>query len=99
MRPELFTVNVLGDYGEFPEFRETIKHALTAFYEVATPTALKRLGIRYINFLPADAIAAAGKALRIETSFPRTCFRQDPRSPCGASSLSQGERRARSRQR
>jgi uncharacterized protein (TIGR04255 family) len=69
--PDLFTVNVLGDYGEFPAFAAMIKEALGAFYAVAKPTKLRRLGIRYINFLPAESIAAAGtKPLRIEATFP-----------------------------
>ena len=69
--PELFTVNVLGDYGAFPEFEALIDEALQAFYAEATPTKLKRLAIRYINFLPTDSIAAAGGSpLRIHTSFP-----------------------------
>ena len=69
--PELFTVNVLGDYGEFPVFAAMIKEALSAFYAVAKPSKLRRLGIRYINLLPADSVAEAGTTpLRIETSFP-----------------------------
>jgi uncharacterized protein (TIGR04255 family) len=69
--PELFTVNVLGDYGAFPEFARLIEEGLAAFYEEAAPTKLKRLAIRYINFLPGDAIAAAGgDPLRIATTFP-----------------------------
>lgn len=69
--PELFTVNVLGDYGAFPEFERLIADALRAFYAEAAPQKLKRLGIRYINFLPADLIVAAGSApLRSSTTFP-----------------------------
>lgn len=69
--PEMFTVNVLGDYGEFPEFASMIKESLAAFYAVAKPTKLKRLGVRYINFLPADLVgAAAGKPLQIAATFP-----------------------------
>lgn len=69
--PELFTINVLGDYGTFPEFAKLIEEALAAFYAEAVPTKLKRLGIRYINFLPEDAIAAAGgRPLQINTAFP-----------------------------
>ncbi len=69
--PEMFSVNVLGDYGAFPEFEALIKDALDAFYAEAQPSKLKRLGIRYINLLPAEAIAAAGgRPLRSEISFP-----------------------------
>jgi uncharacterized protein (TIGR04255 family) len=69
--PELFTINVLGDYGAFPEFERLIEEGLAAFYEEAAPTKLKRLAIRYINFLPGDAISAAGgNPLRIATTFP-----------------------------
>jgi uncharacterized protein (TIGR04255 family) len=69
--PELFTVNVLGDYGTFPEFARLIEDALVAFYAEAVPTKLKRLAIRYINFLPEDAIAASGgPPLQINTVFP-----------------------------
>lgn len=69
--PELFTVNVLGDYGAFPDFARLIEEALAAFYEEAVPTKLKRLAIRYINFLPAEAImAAGGKPLQISATFP-----------------------------
>jgi uncharacterized protein (TIGR04255 family) len=70
--PDLFTVNVLGDYGAFPEFAELIKSSLEAFYSVAVPTKLKRIGIRYINFLPSEAVAAAGNSpLRITAAFPQ----------------------------
>jgi uncharacterized protein (TIGR04255 family) len=69
--PELFTVNVLGDYGEFPAFASMINESLGAFYAVARPTKLKRLGVRYINFLPAESITAAGdKPLQIAATFP-----------------------------
>ncbi len=70
--PDLFTVNVLGDYGEFPSFARLIGDALSGFYAVAEPTKLRRLAIRYINFLPADAIkAAGGHPLTLTATFPR----------------------------
>jgi uncharacterized protein (TIGR04255 family) len=69
--PELFTVNVLGDYGAFPEFARLINEALTAFYAEAQPMKIKRLGIRYINFISSDEIVAAGGTpLKICASFP-----------------------------
>ena len=38
--PELFTVNVLGDYGAFSEFENLIGDALRAFYSEAVPQKL-----------------------------------------------------------
>jgi uncharacterized protein (TIGR04255 family) len=69
--PEMFSVNVLGDYGEFPEYEALIREALEAFYAEAQPTKLKRLGIRYINLLKEEAIASAGgRPLRTDVAFP-----------------------------
>lgn len=68
--PGVLTVNVLGDYGAFESFEDLIKAGTDAFFDAAKPTKLHRLGVRYINLLPEDAIQRAGQPLRVVTTFP-----------------------------
>lgn len=68
--PDMFTVNVLGDYGEFGAFASLINKCLSAFYDAAEPGSLSRLGIRYINLFSSEIAERVTHTLRMELSTP-----------------------------
>jgi uncharacterized protein (TIGR04255 family) len=68
--PGLFTVNILGDYGEFEDFEAMIRTGLEAFKEVAKPTKVLRLGVRYVNLIPQECMAGLDQPLRVTAAFP-----------------------------
>ncbi|MBM4429230.1 MAG: TIGR04255 family protein [Chloroflexi bacterium] len=47
--PDLLAVNYLRPYPDWPTFRGQILEALSMYREIAAPTGLKRMGLRYIN--------------------------------------------------
>lgn len=67
--PEVLTVNMIGEYGQFENFQQAMSEALEAFFEVAKPSGLRRLGIRYINLIE-ERFLTGKDALRVDAAFP-----------------------------
>lgn len=72
--PGLFTVNVLGDYGEFEVFQELVQRALEAFVRAARPSKVIRIGIRYINLIREDLLSELDEPIRVSWRFPAEVF-------------------------
>jgi uncharacterized protein (TIGR04255 family) len=47
--PDVLSINVLRPYDDWERFRPRIETALAAYVDVATPKAVARVGVRYIN--------------------------------------------------
>jgi len=69
--PEVLTVNMVGDYGQYETFQAAMRDALDAFYEIARPGPPRRLGIRYINLVE-ERFLSGRDPLHIDASFPGT---------------------------
>jgi uncharacterized protein (TIGR04255 family) len=50
--PQLFTVNQLRPYPEWPKFKEVILTNFHHYLKVAEPRGFARIGLRYINRIP-----------------------------------------------
>jgi uncharacterized protein (TIGR04255 family) len=66
--PEVLTVNMVGDYGQYENFQAAMSEALSAFFEVARPGPIRRLGIRYINLVE-ERFLSGKDPLRFDASF------------------------------
>src|SRR5579862_3806498 len=53
--PKVCTVNALEPYSGFEEFSENINMAFETYKEISEPTAVHRIGLRYINLIPATS--------------------------------------------
>ena len=47
--PSLLSISVLQPYSRWEDFRENIESALMTYHEVAQPSGVQRIGLRYIN--------------------------------------------------
>lgn len=62
--PNLLSINHLKPYPHWENFLPLIKQGLEAYIEVASPSGLERIGLRYIN-----RICIPGQGIRIEEYF------------------------------
>ena len=65
-------VSRLAPYEHWELFREEALRLWQVYSDLAAPPEVQRLGVRYINLIPIDSIAQAGKLLAKLPAFPGT---------------------------
>ena len=68
--PGFLVANQLEAYEDYPSFREFVQETMDAYYEVARPTGLRYIGLRYINRIEMKQEQSLGDVLQIGFRIP-----------------------------
>ena len=73
----LLVANQLKQYEDYSSFREFVQETMNAYYEVARPTGLRYMGLRYINRIEMEPDQALEDVFNIGFTIPEQ-FRSFP---------------------
>ncbi len=77
--PGMLSVNQLQPYGKWHDFKARILHTVESYYRVAAPSALARIGLRYINRVDIPAERPVSRYFVYRPHLPED-IRQEPKN-------------------